>query len=72
MNVAPLISNDEWVRGFAAALGAVLRLYDQGTIVVNVMNADGITLRHLKHAGVEAFDLDPITKAYRYSCCRRS
>lgn len=52
-----------WLRGFAAALGAVQRFYDRGTIVAEVMKHDGVTLADLKAAGVEAFDLDPIKQA---------
>jgi len=54
---------DEWLCGYAAALAAVQRLYHESSLVKNVMICDGITVAHLRTAGVEEFDLIQIVKA---------
>jgi len=56
-------SRDEWLCGYAAALGAVRRLYHHDSAVAGVLVADGLTVAHLLAAGVEKFDLDPIKAA---------
>lgn len=56
-------SRDLFTCGYAAALAAVIRMYDQPTIVRNVMSGDGLTLKDFKKAGVEEFDLDILRKA---------
>ncbi len=55
----------EWLRGFAAALGPLVRTFDKPSLVRCVMEGDGITYRDLKAAGVEEFDLAPIRSATR-------
>jgi hypothetical protein len=52
-----------WLRGVAAALGAVMRLHDQPSIVRRVMDGSGVTVADLTKAGVDAFDLDQIRRA---------
>jgi hypothetical protein len=52
-----------WLRGFAAAIGAVQRQHDRPTIVRDVLTGNGVTLDDLRSAEVEEFDLDPIQKA---------
>jgi hypothetical protein len=55
--------NDEWLCGYAAALGAVRRLYLNDVIVEQVLAGDGLTMADLIKAGAEAFDTDEIRKA---------
>jgi hypothetical protein len=54
---------DEWLCGYAAALGAMRRLFHHDSSVASVLQADGLTVAHLQAAGVEKFDLDPIKAA---------
>jgi hypothetical protein len=56
---------DAWLCGYAAALANVDRQHDQPTIVRNCMDGDGLTVKMLRDAGVEAYDLDPIKKAMK-------
>ena len=59
----PQVVVDEWLCGYAAALAAVQRLYDETTLVKEVMRCDGLTVEHLRAAGVEEFDLKQILRA---------
>ncbi len=54
---------DEWMRGYAAALGAVRRLFREDKIVEQVLIGDGLTLAQLVEAGAESFDTEAIAKA---------
>ncbi len=54
---------DDFLCGYAAALGAVQRLFDEGKIVSEVLKCDGLTLAHLRAARVEAFDMRALRKA---------
>ena len=56
---------DSWLCGYAAALAAVQRLYGETTLVKEVMKCDGLTVAHLRAAGVESFDLIQIVKAVK-------
>ena len=51
-----------FLHGWAAALADMNRGHDQPTIVANVMHGGGVTVRDLKRAGVESYDLDEIRK----------
>jgi hypothetical protein len=62
---APPQAVDEWLCGYAAALAAVQRLYDGSTLVAEVMKCDGLTIDHLRAAGVEEFDLKQILRAVK-------
>ncbi len=52
---------DEWLCGYAAALGAMAR---HDASVRTVMTGDGITLAKLRAAGVEDFDMRDIERAF--------
>ena len=56
---------DDWLCGYAAALAAVQKLYHESSIVTGVLIGDGLTLEHLRSAGVEQVDLNQIEKAYK-------
>lgn len=55
--------HDVWLRGFAAALGALQRMHHRDSMVRDIMAGDGVTLADLERAGVAEFDLAPIRKA---------
>jgi hypothetical protein len=55
---------DAWLRGYAAALAAVHRLYHEAQIVESVMRADGLTPLMLAAAGAESFDMKEIRRAW--------
>lgn len=52
-----------WLRGYAAALAALIRLHDRGEIAKDIMLSDGLAVRDFEAAGVEGFDLKPIKEA---------
>lgn len=54
---------NEFYCGYAAAIGALIRLHDEKTMAIDVMNCDGVTVSDLEKAGVEDFDLKPIREA---------
>ncbi len=54
---------DDFLCGYAAALGAAWRLCHEDTIVAETLRADGLTLAHMKAAGVEKFDISALKKA---------
>ncbi len=56
---------DEWTCGYAAALGALSRLYCQPSMVDGLIKADGLSLAKFKVAGVEEFDMAEIRKAVK-------
>ena len=56
-------SGDPWIRGYAAALAALVRLQNEPRLARSILDADGITLEHLIAAGVEPFDLAPLRRA---------
>lgn len=52
-------------QGFAMALGSVNRYFDNPTIVKSVMEGYGVTVKLLKDAGVEDYDLKEIRKCMK-------
>jgi hypothetical protein len=54
---------DEWYVGYACALASIWRNHHAGQDVRDAMRHDGITLEHLRDAGVEKYDLDAIREA---------
>jgi hypothetical protein len=54
---------DEWYAGYAAALASIWRNHHAGQDVHHAMVHDGITIEHLRDAGVEKYDLDAIREA---------
>lgn len=61
---APLTHDqDPWFLGYAAALADVWRLHREGSIVRHILDAGGLTLKHLEEGGVEDFDLAAIRDA---------
>jgi hypothetical protein len=56
---------DQWLCGYAAALGAVARLHHADWIVVKILNSDNLTPVKLSAAGAEKYDLTPIRQALR-------
>lgn len=54
-----------WIRGYAAALGAIIRLHDEPTMARDVAQMDGLTVADFRKAGVEPYDLNPIRKAFK-------
>ncbi len=59
-----MASSDDWLCGYAAALGAIRRLYQADTMVVQTLICDGLTIEQLEAAGAEQFDLDAIREAH--------
>lgn len=59
-----MAKKDEWLCGYAAALGAVQRLFHENKIVVEVLKCDGLTIADLRNAGAEAFDMTAIEAAH--------
>lgn len=57
-----LHANDQWLRGYAAALAAIIRLHDQVSVAKSALSGDGITLAKLKRAGVDQFDMEQLRK----------
>jgi hypothetical protein len=57
------MSNKEFYQGFAVACATLVRSYDEPSMAKYIMTSNGITLRDLKGAGVEEFDLAPLRKA---------
>lgn len=55
--------SNEWLCGYAAALANIDRQHDRPSMVRDAMVGDGLTVRMLKDAGVEEYDLAPIRKA---------
>jgi hypothetical protein len=55
---------DAWLCGYAAALGAVMRLYNEAQIVESVIRADGLSPERLALGGAEEFDMKPIRRAW--------
>ncbi|MDY6960281.1 MAG: hypothetical protein SV862_00055 [Pseudomonadota bacterium] len=53
-----------FVRGFATALAEVIRLHGEDTVVADVMKSSAISVEDMEAAGVEAYDLDEIRKAF--------
>lgn len=47
----------EFYRGFAVAVGTVAR-NGYGSIALDAMTGNGVTIRQLEQAGAEAFDLE--------------
>lgn len=54
---------EEWLQGFACALGSVVRTFDQPTLCKSIMDGYGVTVKMLKEAGVESYDLKQIRSA---------
>lgn len=54
-----------WLAGYATALANLNRLHDRPTMVRDVMDGDGIEIKHLKAAGVCSYDLRELKKALR-------
>lgn len=50
--------------GFGMAIGALARDHDQPGMAVDIMRSNGVSLKELEDAGVEAFDLEPIAKEW--------
>lgn len=53
-------------QGFAMALAAVNRSFDQPSIVSSVMRGYGVTMKMLSDSEVDAYDLKQIRKCMRY------
>lgn len=54
---------EEWLQGFAAALACVDRTFDRPTMVKSVMEGYGVSVKMLRDAGVERYDLAVIREA---------
>lgn len=52
----------EWLRGYAAGMAAVHRVTHSDSGVMHALRADGITIKKLREAGVESFDLSVLRK----------
>jgi hypothetical protein len=59
------VGEDNFLRGFAAAMAALIREHDQPTMAVDICRCSGLTLWHFERAGVDSFDLKPLRKAFR-------
>jgi hypothetical protein len=57
------LARDEWYAGYAAALASIWRNHHAGQDVRHALLNDGITIEHLRDAGVEKYDLDAIREA---------
>ena len=58
-------SDKEFYCGFAVAIAALIREYDQPSMALGIMQSNGVRLADLRQAKVDAFDLRPIVKASR-------
>lgn len=56
--------DSSYLHGFAAALGALIRLFDRPALALAIAHADGLDLDNFVQAGVEPFDLEPIKEAF--------
>lgn len=56
----------EFYRGFAAALASIARS-GHGSLAVDAMKTNGVTLEDFKRADVDSFDLNPLSEAWELS-----
>jgi len=55
----------EFIRGFACAIAALAREHDRPSMARDIATCNGFSLSDFKQAGVELFDLKPITEAFK-------
>lgn len=55
---------DEWLCGYACALANVVRVTNEPQIAKMTLTGDGLSVKELKAAGVEPYDLDEIERAF--------
>ena len=55
-----------WLRGYAAALAAAARGWNEHGMVEMIMKGDGISLSDMEAAGVEPYDLNEIRASHRH------
>lgn len=53
-----------FLKGFALALADMNRGHDQPSMVVDVMNSAGVTIKELRKAGIETYDIDEIEQCF--------
>jgi hypothetical protein len=59
---------EAFLQGFSIVIGSLIRDYDEPSMALDIMRNNGLTLKYLKSFGnVDAFDFDPIKKAWRKS-----
>jgi hypothetical protein len=52
--------------GFAAALASLVRGHDQPSVAKDIMQSEGVTLKHLRSAGIDRDDLRVLTRAVKH------
>lgn len=62
--------DDLWMQGFACALASLHRLHHCHGVIDDTLTATGVTIEHLKAAGVEEYDLDELKKCARKKSSR--
>jgi hypothetical protein len=55
------IENDAFYQGFAVVAGSLARDHGQPSMARDIMQCNGVTLRRLRAAKVEPFDLGPLS-----------
>lgn len=51
---------DEFICGFAAAVGTLAREHGSPSMAADIMHCNGLRLKDFKKAGVEEFDMKPL------------
>lgn len=54
--------HDAWFQGYAAALAGLVRWHNEPTQAIDIARMEGVTLKHLKDAGVDNYDLGTLTE----------
>lgn len=55
----------DFLRGYAAAIGALVRLHNKPSLALDIVRNDGLKLSDFKTAGVEDFDLRQLRRAFK-------
>lgn len=51
--------------GFSCAVATLIRTFDEPSMAADICKSNGVTLEQLRRAGIDKFDLEPITKAMK-------
>ena len=52
-------------QGYVLAMANIIRCHDQPSMVIDIMQNDGVTIGLLKRCHVDAYDLKVIRKAFK-------
>ena len=59
------VKYQNFLQGYALAIGFLIRAHGQDSIAMDAMREHGVTLDDLIKARCDAFDLDPIREVWR-------